>query len=620
MCGIVGARHDWLESLGLEPAAAIAQATEALAWRGPDGLGVERAGPWHLGCARLAISGPDYGQPVVRRGKRFAGVLNGAITNARERFGKRLASRKTLPNDAWLPLLAVANNEHHTLNNLRGHHAYAVADAKTGELVLGQDTYGEKPLHCLVARVGDGWQLVAFASTPAALRHLGMPTQTGAGSSRRLAEWFRYGWSIDRPHRFSTRLKLQSLPARGQPFATSNAPSANWCRPCSDNVASTNQPASNAADSLRKQLAASVSRCLDSPSAVGLSLSGGVDSSCLALALADLGKQIPAYQFRADGASETERTAAQATAAAARLHLHPVNGGPELLNELPRLTKLAGQPLGDPSILAVHAVAQQAAHDGVRILLGGEGADELLLGYARYRAAGKIARLAWLRSFPNGKIGPRWSMHKTARLWRAATDHNPIRALLAVAPPAFAETVLTPELGARQCWRNDEPRVGGATPALAARADDLANYLPRDLLPKIDIALLAAGIEGRCPYLDPAVAQFGRDESALGKQPLRHAFASDLPEAVTRLPKFGFALPLDNWFRSHPETLDLLAESRSRDRQHLAAGGLVTAVDRHRSGKANIGHALYLLLAYELHLRAEEPESTPASPIASTRL
>ncbi|MCK5942244.1 MAG: hypothetical protein KAI24_09775, partial [Planctomycetes bacterium] len=110
MCGIVGARHDWLSAQGLDPERALSAAVDELAWRGPDGRGVERAGGWWLGCARLAISGPGR-QPVVRRGGRFAGVLNGAVTNARElwsRFAPRIARRETPPNDAWLPLLAVA--------------------------------------------------------------------------------------------------------------------------------------------------------------------------------------------------------------------------------------------------------------------------------------------------------------------------------------------------------------------------------------------------------------------------------------------------------------------------------------------------------------------------------
>src|SRR5688572_33111372 len=88
MCGIVGARRDWLVGRGLDPERAMRDAVDALAWRGPDGQGVVRAGNWWLGCARLAIGPANSKQPVVRRGGRFVGVMNGAITNARELWAR----------------------------------------------------------------------------------------------------------------------------------------------------------------------------------------------------------------------------------------------------------------------------------------------------------------------------------------------------------------------------------------------------------------------------------------------------------------------------------------------------------------------------------------------------
>jgi len=594
MCGIAGARHDWLIEQGLDPAAAIAQATADVGWRGPDSQGTVHAGSWWLGCARLAISGPGS-QPVIRRGGQFAGVMNGAITNARElwpQFTKRV--RDVPPNDAWLPLLAVQNERLELLAGLRGHHAYAVVDVSRDELILGQDRYAEKPLHCLVARVGEAWQLVAFASTPTALRSLGMPA---VADHRRLSQWFRYGWNEQRPHRFSARLRLDCLPQRGTPLRERSS-ARSFCEP----IEVARQ--AHAADAgLRQQLIASVQRCIDSPSPSALFLSGGIDSSCLALSLAANNAKVPAYQFRAKGAQATERDAAVAVAAAAGLRLREVNGGPEVLDALPDLTRHAGMPLGDPSILAVHAVARQAANDGIRIMLGGEGADELLLGYQRYRALNKLPRVGALKKLR--PFGGGWSMHKAARYWRAIVAQNPVRALLAVTPPAFAQNVLAPSLADRRCWRDAEQVDAANGLSLAARADDLDNYLPRDLLPKVDVALMAAGIEGRCPYLEAGIESFGAGLEALGKRALRQAFASELPSIVERLPKFGFSLPLNTWFRGESSTLDVLAESRSQQREHLRPGGLALAVDRHRSGQSDLGHGLYLLLAYELHLRAQ---------------
>lgn len=587
------------------------EALGALRWRGPDGEGLQRAGNWWLGCARLAISGPGRPQPVARRGGRYVGVLNGAVTNARQlwsRFLPGTEQRPILPNDAWLPLLAVEHDDPEALASLRGHHAYAVVDTQEDRLHIGQDRYGEKPLHCVLARSGAGWDLVAFASTPAALRSLGVPFEE---RDRGLAQWFRYGWSTPWPQRPGPDLRICELPARGTPFRAARG-QARWATNASIPAPLTSPTASEDPDELRTLLANSVLRCLDSPSPGGLFLSGGVDSSCLALTLGRLDLAIPAFQFRAEGTPTDERTAAEAVALAARLPLREIDGGPEVLDALPDLTRHAGHPLGDPSILAVHAVARAAAADGVRILLGGEGADELLLGYRRYRALAKFPRLPGFSRL--ARLGARWSMHKAARSLRAITAANPVRALLAVTPPAFGAQVLAPELGAYPCWRDGESATNHDKDlALVARKDDLQHYLPHDLLLKIDVALMAAGVEGRCPYLEAGIEPFGADRAALGKAHLRRAFARELPVAVRSLPKRGFSLPLDTWFRGTLDALDVLAEPRSRNRTHLRPNGLAKAIDRHRSNRADLGHGLYLLYAYELHLRAlEEAQERPA--------
>ena len=618
MCGIVGARHDWLLAHGREPARAMRDAVAALAWRGPDGQGVEQAGAWWLGCARLAITQPHSRQPVLRRGDRFVGVMNGAITNARAlwaRLRPGVERRAAPPNDAWLPLLAVEQHDANALAGLRGHHAYAVADTQTGELVFGRDRYSEKPLFCLVERIGGAPTLVAFASTPGALHALGMPRTI---AHRRLAVWFRYGWAPESEQRFTSRRQLHPAPRGGA--HTASSATGHWCRtwfpPEANERAPFTAPTTPATE-VRQTLVDSVARCADTTVPIALALSGGLDSSCLALALAAADRRLPAYQLRAHGAPATERLAAVAVAQRARLELRPVDVGIEALAALPFLTACAGQPLGDPSILAVHALARAAAGDGIRVLLGGEGADELFLGYRRYHALARLPHVPWLRPF-----APRWSMRYPARWLRAVAAADPIGALLAVTPPAFGERVLAPELAGRRCWR-DQPRPGTQRPTdllLAAQQRDLDGYLPCDLLPKADIACMAAGVEARAPYLEADFAPFAADRRTLGKRPLRAAFAAELPPAVLQLRKTGFALPLDRWFRGELPWLDLLAEPRTQQRAHLRPGGITQALELHRSRRADLGHALYLLVAAELFLRSQEspvgeiPVSVPTAP------
>ncbi|MEC7584956.1 MAG: asparagine synthase C-terminal domain-containing protein, partial [Planctomycetota bacterium] len=358
-------------------------------------------------------------------------------------------------------------------------------------------------------------------------------------------------------------------------------------------------PPAPARQTLGPALAAAVGRCADSSVAAALSLSGGIDSSCLAAELAAQGRRLPAYQFCATGQPEHERAIAARVAGHCGLQLCPVEAGPELLEALPALTAAYGMPLGDPSVLAVHAVAMAAARDGARVMLSGEGADELLLGYSRHRA------MRWLprRGLP-WRLGPRWSMGRAARSLRAAVAAEPYHELLSVTPPAFREEVLAPELANATL-----PDGGPGEPLERARSLDKAFYLRWDLLPKLDVATMAAGVEGRCPFLDPAV-RAACDELAprqvLGKQPLRERYRDQLPEQVFAQRKRGFSLPLDEWFRAELGSLDLLREQRTLQRPHLRPNGLAKAIDLHRRGRVNLGHALYLVVAHEWHLRCEE--------------
>ncbi len=589
MCGIVGARDEWLRHRGLDPRRALTASVERLRWRGPDGAGVVHIGGWWLGCARLAITQRHSSQPVLRRGGRYAAVLNGAITNARELWAEllpRAERRLEPPNDAWLPLLAVERGRRDLLARMRGHHAFAVVDAERDELVIGQDRFGEKPLFCVQERAQSA--PVAFASVPAALVPLGVDAEVPPA---RVAQWFRFGFAAWLPQRVRPAARLLPAPATA---------------PATPSPATQSSTTQSPTASLRQRLQQSVARCIDTRVPVGLQLSGGLDSSCLAACLAALEQPgLPAFQFKATDEADDERQMAQLVAEHCGLHLHAVDGGPQVLDALPTLTAAAGMPLGDPSILAVHAVALHAAATGVRVLLGGEGADELFGGYRRYRALQHLPHLPWLR-----RLAPMWSHGYAGRWLRAVTAADPAIALLAVTPPAFARTVLTPDLARRRVF-DDGGRLPGddgqeRPPRERAQAADLHGYLRWDLLPKVDVATMAAAVESRCPYLEGDFAAFGQGPGTIGKAALRSAFAEVLPAAIMSQPKRGFALPLDRWFRGELPWLDLLADTRTRQREHLRPGGVADVVDRHRSGRADLGHGLYLLVAYELFLRTRD--------------
>lgn len=562
--------------------AAVAQ----LRWRGPDQAAAVAAGPWWLGCARLAITGANSRQPVVRRGGRYFGVVNGAITDARSLWQQLLpkaARREPLPNDAWLPLLAVAAGRLDLLAGCAGHRAAAVVDAHDGTLTLAVDPRGEKPLF-------GAWQdgdLVAFASSPAALAAFGLAVSIADGVA---PTWFAQGFAAPELVTAEPAVRVAPWPGAAVTVVTPGRPPQ--VTPAGPRPVTADFPT---------LVRAAVARCATAAVPVALSLSGGVDSSCLAAALAERGVAAPAYQFQAAGEPADERRLAAAVAEHCHLPWRPVDGGPEVLLALPRLTALAGLPLGDPSVLAVHALAQAAARDGVRVLLGGEGGDELWFGYRRHA----LARWwSWLRPCAQllRPFADPWRRRAVDRVVAAARARAWYPELAAVVPAGFRERVLVASSG------GDATGFGGERMAAVATWE-LERYLRWDLLPKVDVATMAAGVEARCPYLDPEVVAWSQAQPLAArwqKRPLRQAFAAQLPVAVFGQRKRGFGLPLDRWFRGELPFLDLLRESRTLQRPHLRSGGVADAIDRHRRGAADLGHALYLLVAWELHLRAVE--------------
>jgi asparagine synthase (glutamine-hydrolysing) len=340
---------------------------------------------------------------------------------------------------------------------------------------------------------------------------------------------------------------------------------------------------------------------------VALALSGGIDSACIAVELRAEGPAVPGYQARAVGEDGGERARARAVAAQLGLELREVDVDATALRALPALTAAHGLPLGDPSVLAVHALAQRAAADGVRVLLSGEGADELLLGYPRHRLAARLPRHGL-----GGLPAPGLRTSRLARAWRALASPDPYDALLEVAPPGFRRRALTlPDAELCGPLRAARPQLAACSTLALARHADRVAYLREDLLPKLDVATMAAGVEGRCPFLDPEV--LGCREAVtedlralLGKRPLRARYAAALPPGHFDQHKRGFAVPLDRWWREDEFLPDLLLERRSLERPHLRPGGVRWLLDRHRAGRARLGHALYLLVAHELHLRSLE--------------
>ncbi len=604
MCGILGVRKSWIKN-----SAPVHQAMRAMAWRGVDGSCLVERGDWYLGVARLSITDPTQGQPLASADGKKLILFNGTATNASAEW-QRYGSQARTRNDAELALLRMQTQGIEALTSTSGHYALAVVDPEQDLVWLARDPEGEKPLF-VVHRRG---QLLAFASCVSSLRCLGLNVGL---SPNAMGQFLRHGFhqgaelsageydfmaDLGGDDLSGDDLGSNDLGSFGlgsiMEFAAGKKPRfIPGTAPLLGQQTADQKPMQ-----LKDRVIEATQRCATADVPVALCLSGGLDSSVLAAALAHAGRKLPAYQFCAHGQDQSERQLALAVATHTGMALRPVDAGPEILQALPGLTAAWGLPLGDPSILAVHRLAQQVAKDGNKVLLSGEGADELWLGYDRHRAVGLLPRrgLGWLPS--NKRMGD-LGMGRRQRFWRALKAADPYASLLTVSPPDFLRHVLA-ELPAE----TELPVMTGSSSLQRARQLDRRHYLRQDLLPKLDVALLAAGVEGRCPYLDPLVLQSAEAQQQdprkiLGKRHLRASFASDLPSAVLRQRKRGFGIPLDRWLREDDYLADILRDQQTLQRSLWRASGIADMLDAHRSGRWQLGHPLYLVSALELYLR-----------------
>jgi asparagine synthase (glutamine-hydrolysing) len=520
---------------------------QALAFRGPDQSGSVSLRDYTLGCRRLAITDVAATQPLVAgvEGRRQAIVMNGSIADPAA-WRSELALRGepcTTGNDAELPLRIWRALGVEGLRRLGGQFAFAIADEERGTLVLGRDRFGEKPLFVDAPR--RGWP--SFASTAAALR-ASMPDEAPRLDAIDAA---RFAWrgclDLER--------SCFGLPLRSFPRGTIRV----WSRDGVESFAlSPPRPVTGGDDAtLAALLRQAVAARVHGDRALGLFLSGGVDSAALAVTLSDLGLRPLCLSLDFEnGRRESARAAA--VAGALGMPHTTVSAGREMLDDLPDLVAQAGLPLGDASLLAVLALSRAAVARGVGIVLSGEGGDELFLGYRRQRAYAwarlgqRLVPEVWRRSLARGV-----QSGAAARFARAFASGN-YGDLLAVAPRADVERLFGVRLP-------DEPAEDGEA-MTTARQRDLDEYLAWDLLPKLDLASLGAGLEARSPLLDANLLAFAQRHvhgtgETQGKTVLRRYLATALPAHLRGGRKLGFAPPVADWLRGSALARDALLAS-----------------------------------------------------------
>jgi asparagine synthase (glutamine-hydrolysing) len=537
----------------------VLRAVRRMAHRGPDDEHVISDGPVSLGARRLAVIEPSAAgrQPMRSADGRFLIVYDGALYNYGE-LAQRLRSRGVTlrgRSDTELLLETYAAEGREALRRLRGMFAFAIWDSQTGELFCARDPFGIKPLYYTLAESG---RQLRFASERKALLGPGEVTVIDPEALRRYLA-FQY---VPAPATMTP--PVSCLPAGcflsvrpGEPL---DRPVRYW-RPM---LRSARSPAPDSPERVLDALRGSVAAHLRSDVPVGAFLSGGVDSAAICAIAAETKPGMLTFTagFTRPGYSEIEQ--AQETAAALGLRNIPyLITAQEFAARLPQIVWHLDDPMADAAAVGLWFVAREARRH-VKVVLSGEGADELFGGYRVYyqpgvvRAAtrlgpGRSIAAAMADRIPPGQKGK-------GLLERIAT---PLRTRYIGNANVFSAAdidVLT-RYGGGSAYDVtgplfDQADAAGLDDVATMQLVDINTWLPGDILVKADRASMAHGLELRTPFLDREVMSVASrlaraEKTAAGttKFVLREAVGSLLPQESAERRKLGFPVPIGHWFR-----------------------------------------------------------------------
>jgi len=571
MCGIAGLAYA-SDAPPPEPAL-LATMLHALGHRGPDGFAGAIAGQVALGHRRLAVIDVAGGiQPLIAGDTVM--VANAEIYNYPELRAELPGISFTTGSDCESALHLWRDRGPQFIDSLRGMYAMAIYDQGARVLTLCRDPFGIKPLY--ITKIPGG---TAFASEPRALLAAGLARREVLPQAR--AELLQMQFSVGGNTVFPDIQRV--LP--GEMIRITNG--AVSAREATSVVPDGGPEKMREADALRRldrALTESIALHLRSDVPVGLFLSGGIDSATVLACLARQYARVPAYTagFDVRGAADERGEAARLAKSVGTEHIPVTVTESATLRHLPAIAACMDDPAADYAIIPAWFLARRARQD-VKVVLSGEGGDELFAGYGRYRTAAR----AWWR----GR--------------RRMRDHGTFAGL----------GVLRSDL---PDWRTDWAAVEAAarpqqTRLQAAQAADIAEWLPNDLLLKLDRCLMAHGVEGRTPLLDRAVANAAlrlpdnmKIRRGRGKYLLRRWLASALPAARATAPKQGFTVPVGAWIAQHGDRFGALMAALPCV-QEVADPDRVRALFRAAAGRRQ-SLAAWSLLFYALWHRAHIEE------------
>jgi asparagine synthase (glutamine-hydrolysing) len=573
VCGIVGLL---LRDRPCDPTV-LGRMRDVVRHRGPDDSGEFIDGPVGLGHRRLSIIDLGGGhQPMSTPDGRYTIVFNGEIYNYRELRAELEATgvRFRTSSDTEVILQLHALRGESAVARLNGMFAYAIWDRIARTLFVARDRAGIKPLYYAHGPWG-----LAFGSEIKSLFESGCVTPRFDTSQ--LAEYLLFRHVAGPRNLFADVL---ALPPGHVLTATSDGRTAirrYWS--LSDRPPVARLPYAAAVDAVDDALSRSVRRQMIADVPLGTFCSGGIDSSLVtAIAARQSGQQINTFSVGfADRGYDESAFARQAAAACGSRHHEIEVSEADFVALLPKLVWHNDLPLNFANSVHIYAVSELARRH-VKVVLTGEGADELFGGYPRY-AVPRVVELLYkgprlLRTAAARTLGalPEHRLRKVGR-FANRTVADAILYNATTIDPDLVDRLLDPALErsemAFRLQRCAATPAGGGAFATVARLDFEAYLL--SILNRQDKMSMAASLESRVPFLDNEMIDLAGSLPQAHKQSLRHrkrvlkdVALRYLPRQIVERRKSGFGVPLREWFRGSRPAANLLREVTASGQLH----------------------------------------------------
>lgn len=630
MCGIFGIldlRENAFHGEELESMSSV------LRHRGPDDRGSFHSGPVAFGFRRLSIVDLSGGhQPMCNEDRTVWIVFNGEIYNhtdlrpGLEKLGHRFASNSDT--ETIVHLYEEYGDD--CVSHLRGMFAFAIWDVRRSRLFCARDRLGIKPFYYAITD-----SRFAFASEIKAL--LELQDLKARLNRRALPEFFTFGYLSAEETLYRNVYKL--LPGHRLCIdltAEIPKPRVTQYWDLNNLPPETSLGEAQCISQFRELFTETVRSHLMSDVPLGVFLSGGLDSSAIAAVMASLKKE-PIQTFSVGYAENqySELPYGRAVAKHIGAEYNEVILGPEdFFSSLPRLIWHEDEPVVWPSSVALFFVSRLAS-EKVKVVLTGEGGDELFAGYLKYRIAlwnlrggplyrtfvPQFVRQTVRKALCSG-LGPDWMLRKLRHSFLYHPDSfeqiyfdNFYAAFPQGEQPQLFDNALSEEVRDVNAYANSMQYF----PSGGLNGNALNNLLYMDiktylveLLMKQDQMSMAASIESRVPFLDHKLVEFAAGLPARyklrfssGKYLLRKAMARDLPPEVPRRNKKGFPTPIRPWLRNQlfEKLKTILTDGRLAERRLIKPAYVEYLLSAHRQGSSSATEGCWRLLNFELWCR-----------------